>query len=132
MFFIDMKLKSKVGVLFNDGKCISSDSSSSQKYFSIYNHCYIKKNQDFKMSNFQNFKNLNFEISKFQNSKSSKNGCTYSPTFSKFSSLIFPKIICFQDVSRFLLIFKAFWYNNMNKYGVPGPQKSRHHEHVKF
>ena len=32
----------------------------------------------------------------------------------------------------FLVLFEAFWYNQMSKYGVPGLRKSRNHEHVKF
>ena len=35
-------------------------------------------------------------------------------------------------VHNFLVFFEAFWYNEMNKYGLPGPRKSRNHQNVKF
>ena len=55
---------------------------------------------------------------KFQNLKIQKVGCTHGPEFSKFLGLIFPKIIFFQDVPiYFLIFFKVFWYNKGDIYG---------------
>ena len=38
----------------------------------------------------------------------------------------------FPRCSHFSGFVEAFWYNKMNKYGLPGLRKSRIHEHVKF
>ena len=45
--------------------------------------------------------------------------------FSVFLMSSFTKIIIFQDVPRLFLVFvEAFWYNHIDKYGLPGLQKS--------
>ena len=38
----------------------------------------------------------------------------------------------FYIIIFFLVLFKAFWYNEMNKYGLPVLRKSRNHGIVKF
>ena len=121
MIFDRYEIHIQACLYFTNGKWIISRSSSPPKYFSIYNHFCIYKNQDLKISKLQNFnfQNSNFrkfqnyknsKILKFPNSKSSRNGYTHDPKFSKFLILRYPKIIFFQDVPVYFLIFcEVFW-----------------------
>ena len=56
-------------------------------------------------------------------------GHTFSRNRRRFLCPIFTKIIFFQDVPiYFLIFFEVFWYNKNYKYGAPGLGKSRNHE----
>ena len=89
MFFDRNEIHIQVGVLFNNGKCIIFNSSSPQNYFqniyskNIYKKSNFKKNVGLPFENFENFEIL---------------------------ILIFTKIIFFQDVPiYFLIFFEVSW-----------------------
>ena len=75
----------------------------------------------FKISKFHSF-----TISKFQDfeiSKAQKVGCTHVPKFWIFLFLIFPKIMFFQDVPIYFLIFlKYFGIIKAINTGSTGPE----------
>ena len=102
MFFDRYEIHIQAFVDFINGKLIIFQSSSPQKYFEdIYSKNIYK-----------------IYIQKI-NSKKKR---VYLSIFSKFLIVRYGKIIFFQDVpTYFLIFFEVFWYKKDHKYKVDGP-----------